>query len=455
MNALPAIEEDYVRHFLDSLGLGNRDAAKTYREVARHLLYFVHKRYGRMNLSRRALIAWMKERRRHCALHRVEERAQMADRFLNWLKTNRHISNNPLEELRREYGGRLAPIARALLSHEPRTALEELRPLPAFASTLGPLMRQHVDLMRSLGYRYDHEEGKLRRFDRFLQGRPDLAGKPLSQLIAAWRQAGTGLHHALEAHQCGRMLSKALARLDPTVAIMPSDPKLWRQMRASHRRPYIYTEEKVTQLLETARQLPSRLSPLRSLTAYTMLLLTYCAGLRIQEVANLNLRDVDLREGAIEIRNSKFFKSRRLPLPPGVINELRHYLEERVKAGAPVDPEDGLFWHTMRYKRYSKRGAQDLLVRVLRRSGIKAGAGRTGPRIHDLRHAMVCNRMLSWYRQGINPQSMLAHLSTFMGHTDIQYTLTYLTVTPELLQLASERFRQHVVHVLRSTERSS
>jgi integrase len=138
-----------------------------------------------------------------------------------------------------------------------------------------------------------------------------------------------------------------------------------------------------------------------------------------------------------------------------VLKELRHYLEERRKAGAPIDPNDGLFWHTMRWKRYSKHSAQDLLVKVLRRSGIKTGAGKTGPRIHDLRHAMVCNRMLSWYRQGINPQSQLAHLATFMGHTDIQCTLAYLTVGPELLQLASERFRQHVVHVLRNTERPS
>jgi integrase len=143
-----------------------------------------------------------------------------------------------------------------------------------------------------------------------------------------------------------------------------------------------------------------------------------------------------------------------LPLPPGVVNALRDYIEERRKAGAPIDPEAGLFWHTLRNKRYSKRAAQELLVAVLRRAGIKSGRGRTGPRVHDLRHAMVCNRMLGWYREGINPQSHLAHLSTFMGHTDIQYTLTYLTVTPELLQLASERFRRHAVHVLRNTEGS-
>ena len=452
MKALPLREEDYVRRFVDSLGLKDRDAAKTYRETTRHLLRFVHRRYGRMDLCRRALTAWMKERRRHCALHRVEERARMVDRFLDWMKIRRHISSNALEELRGQYGGRLAPIVRALLSQEPPAALEKLRPMPVFASALGPLMREHVNLMRSLGYRYEHAEGKLRRFDRFLQARPDLAGKPLPELTDAWRQAGNRLHNALEAQQCGQMLSKVQARHDPTAAIMPHDPQLWRQMRASHRRPYIYTEQEVVKLLETARGLPSGIYPLRPWSAYTMLLLTYCAGLRIQEVVNLNLGDVNLTDGTLEIRNSKFFRSRRLPLPPGVVNALRQYVEERRKVGASLDPDAGLFWHTLGSKRYAKRAAQELLVAVLRCAGIKSGRGKTGPRVHDLRHAMVCNRMLGWYRQGINPQSHLAHLATFMGHTDIQYTLTYLTVTPELMQLASERFRRHAVHVLHNTE---
>ncbi len=455
MKTLPAIEEEYVRRFLDSLCLGQRDAATSYREVVRNLLHFVRERSGHMDLSKKALLAWMKERRRNLALHRVEERARMADRFLDWMKTNGHIPRNPFHELRSQYGQHLAPIVRALLSDESLAALEKLRPLPVFASAMGPLMRDHVTLMRSLGYRYDAVEGRLRRFDRFLQGRPDLVDQPLPRLIDAWREADTGLQRAYETQQCGRILSKAQARLDPNAAIMSTDRQLWRRVRAAHRRPHIFSEEEVSKLLDTARNLPSRLSPLRTLTTYTMLLLTYCAGLRIQEVANLNLGDVDLKDGTIEIRNSKFFKSRRLPLPPGVVNALQNYVQERRKVGAPTASEEGLFWHTQRGKRYSKKAAQGLLVEVLRRSNMKPTRGRTGPRVHDLRHAMVCNRMLSWYRQGINPQSHLAHLSTFMGHTDIQYTLNYLTVTPELLQLASERFRQHAVHVLGNTERSS
>jgi integrase len=84
---------------------------------------------------------------------------------------------------------------------------------------------------------------------------------------------------------------------------------------------------------------------------------------------------------------------------------------------------------------------EKLLVRVLRRAGVKPAQGRAGPRIHDLRHAFVINRMLAWYREGINPQAHLPYLATYLGHKDINSTLVYLTVTQALLQQASERFR--------------
>jgi hypothetical protein len=82
-----------------------------------------------------------------------------------------------------------------------------------------------------------------------------------------------------------------------------------------------------------------------------------------------------------------------------------------------------------------------LLANVIRKAGLKPPTGRIGPRVHDLRHAFVVNRMLSWYREGINPQSRLPYLATYLGHKDVYSTLTYLTITPELLQEASKRFR--------------
>lgn len=80
-----------------------------------------------------------------------------------------------------------------------------------------------------------------------------------------------------------------------------------------------------------------------------------------------------------------------------------------------------------------------MLTDVLRRAGVKPPRGAVGPRIHDLRHTMVGHRMRDWYKSGINPQSMLPYLATYLGHKDIRSTLVYLNIRPELLQEAGER----------------
>ena len=216
------------------------------------------------------------------------------------------------------------------------------------------------------------------------------------------------------------------------------------------RRPYIYTEKEVAHLLDTALRLPCRLSALRSLTVYTMVLLAYCAGLRIQEVTNLNLGDVDRRTGTIDVRNSKFFKSRRLPLAPGVIKALRTTWRSVSKAGAPVNPEEGLFWHTIGTNDTRRKRREDSSLGVAS-LGNQVRAGKNGPRIHDLRHAMVSNRMLAWYDKGsiLNHSWRISRPSwdiRISNHTHLSDRDTRVTT------IASERFRQRAVHVLRNTE---
>jgi integrase len=184
-----------------------------------------------------------------------------------------------------------------------------------------------------------------------------------------------------------------------------------------------------------------------------MIVLAYCAGLRLGEFVRLTLDDVHLDVGEIAIRETKFFKSRTLPLTDSVMAALRDYLEARRRAGASQDGSSGLFWRGPdAAESYSYVMVEHLLVSVLRRAGLKPEKGRVGPRIHDLRHAFVVNRMLSWYREGVDPQARLPYLATYLGHKDINSTLVYLTVTQELLQQASERFRTFAAHTLRATE---
>jgi integrase len=359
------------------------------------------------------------------------------------------LANNPFAELRGRYGQRATrPVVKALLRPDFEAALEALRPLPRFGSILGPVMRDHVLLMQAMGYRYNNQEERLLRLDRFLQVRTDLSGQPLTVLIREWTNTGSTPQHVLECHLAGRTLSVALARLDPTVKTIPWDKRISQQARQLYRRPYIFSDQEFLRMLETALNLPSPLSPLRPRTVHMMLVLAYCAGLRLGEIVRLNVSDFDVDNGIIEIRLSKFFKSRRLPLSDSVVAALRSYLDVRNQAGAPTSPDAPLFWHMQVAGRYSRVRAGSLLTGVLRRAKLKPATGRGGPRVHDLRHAFVVNRMLTWYREGVNPQAHLPYLATYLGHRDINSTLVYLTITEELLQQASERFRRRGAQLL-------
>jgi len=353
MKALPIEDDRRVGLFLKSMRFRDRKSETVYRCVLRGFLRYIRgAKSDTTEVNKEVLRAWLHERSSHWETYVIVLRAQLVDRFLGWLSQHGHIRNNPFDHLRSQYGGRIAPIVRALLNADSAVALEKLRPLPAFASAWGERIREHVALMRSLGYRYTASEKILRRFDRFLQRRPDLIGQPLFRLIEAWQQAGEGAEHALAAQQCGRILSKAQRRHDPNAALVPVDRCLVRQVRAHHRRPYLYTPQQIATLLITARALPSPRSPLRPLCVYTMFVLGYCAGLRIGEIVRLTLGDIDLQDGIVEIRETKFYKSRKLSLAPSVVQTLRDYMEERRKADAPMTATAGLFWNQKTNKGY-------------------------------------------------------------------------------------------------------
>jgi integrase/recombinase XerD len=445
------VNAENIRRFLKTQRFRDQSTCKVYACVLRNFQHFILERSGGAPPSASVAQRWLEDRSLEWPLHMVCNRARLVDRFLEWMHICGAVPSNPFAELRRQYGHRTAPIVRALLSENVEAALQRLRPLARFGSFLGEMMKEHVAQMRSVGYRYDEKERMLLRFDRFLQHHPELAGAPLRKLVEAWSVSNPSPQHLCRAQETGRLLSKAMHRIDPTVAILPMGIEVRQRARQQERRPYIYTEDEIRAILCAAQSFPSPRATLRPLSLYTMVVLAYCAGLRLGEIVALTVADVHCNDDTIEIRDTKFFKSRRLPLPPGVMTALKHYLVARQESGAPARPASGLFWSQQGGCRYSYVTVSTLLVQVLRRAGLKPARGRVGPRIHDLRHSMVGNRMLTWYRDGINPQSHLPYLATFLGHKDIKSTLVYLNITPEVLQLANERFRQHGAEALHVT----
>ena len=131
----------------------------------------------------------------------------------------------------------------------------------------------------------------------------------------------------------GRVLAKSLCRVNPGILAVERDPMVIRDALRNRCAPYIFTMEEIERLLSAALRFPSPNAPLRPLTLYTMFVLAYCAGLRIGEIVRLRLGDIRTGEQSLDIRVTKFFKSRRLPLSASAMAVLLRYLEARRKAG--------------------------------------------------------------------------------------------------------------------------
>ncbi|OYU85999.1 MAG: integrase [Bradyrhizobiaceae bacterium PARB1] len=438
MSAWPDPDRTIVADFLQASQFRQR-SCRTYRCIL-HSFDDVARRH--QIVDRQMLEAWLNEMEKRWQLPSLLNQVCIVDRFLDYLVDMGLIANNPVAVLRSQHNVKQnKSIWRALASPNPDMALAGLhRPAP-FGSVLGDFMRDHVMLMRSRGYQYETQAHWLLRFDRFLQGHPELAGEQLETMLARWAVAKPTRNHAAECQKLGRILTKARYRLDPNIPPKRFNPRPEREVARQHRRPHIFSPTDIRRMLDVARTYPSPHAPLRPLSLYTMILLAYCAGLRRGELAWLDLGDVDLQSGTITVRETKFYKTRILPQSDSVMAELRAYLDARRRAGAPQDPQSGLFWHDHLDDRYTPIVISTMITKVMRRARLKPRSGRTGPRVHDLRHSMVVNRILEWYRAGIDPQDRLRFLSTYMGHRDINSTLVYITVTQDLLQEASERFR--------------
>jgi integrase/recombinase XerD len=206
--------------------------------------------------------------------------------------------------------------------------------------------------------------------------------------------------------------------------------------------PYIYSREEIRQLLDSALSLRDwkrshRHCPIRSKTIHAIILLLATSGLRISEALHLTLQDVDLEQGVLSIHQSKFRKSRLVPLSAGTADVLRQYHELRVAVASTGPDED--FFVSGRGKAYSISTVRSLFRDIAVEVGLREPKGR-GPSLHDLRSTFAVTRLLQWYRNGDNVMARLPLLSTYLGHARVSDTEVYLRITTALLEEANARF---------------
>src|SRR5271155_5797154 len=275
-----------IERFLRQRRIHHPQTPKTYRRVLGGFQDVVRRcERSSSRVIRRTLEVWLHERSAEWSPSTVLHRACIIDRFLDFLVREGSIASNPVAELRTKYlikGS--ATIVRALLASEPDRALKALRQLPHFGSVLGDLMRNHVALMRTRGYRYDTNTRMFLRFDRYLQRHPELANEPVPVMLERWAAARSTAFHAVDCELLGRALAKARRHLDPSVPVPRPNlhPQLpfargWyrrgngsgaarRRWSRDWRRPYIYRPEEVRALLDIARTYLSPRARLRPLT---------------------------------------------------------------------------------------------------------------------------------------------------------------------------------------------
>lgn len=205
--------------------------------------------------------------------------------------------------------------------------------------------------------------------------------------------------------------------------------------------PHIYSRDEVCRIMAAAHWVRSR-DPLRPVVFSTLVGFLYATGLRIGEAMKLTLADVDLKQRLILVRETKFKKTRYVPLAPSTADQLSVYVRKRRHAGFSQDATSP-FFVSATGRRYHAPTFTTTFLAIIRRLGLRGPPGQRGPRIHDFRHSFAVSRLLAWHRSGANLLAKLPTLSTYLGHTTVSGTEVYLHATAELLESVGRRFHDH------------
>ena len=299
---------------------------------------------------------------------------------------------------------------------------------------------QFLAFKRAMGMGYRRAEFVLASFVRFVREQYGDSPVSLEQVVTRWATRIEGRKAVTVANEFGvvRQLCLFRRRSDPR-AFVPDHAVA--PVKESVFVPYIFNREEVLALLDAATRHEGRNmwgAVLRSLT-----LVLYCTGMRLGEATRLRLDDVDLHRGVLTVQRSKG-RSRLLAIRDDLVAELRQYLRRRedilVASGASTSPalfvrRDG--------SALTVRAASNAFRGLLRDLELKPLRGRCGARPYEFRHAFAVHRLTAWAVEGVDVHAKLPWLSAYLGHQNVLGTEVYLKATPQLLQLASQRFEQH------------
>jgi len=300
-------------------------------------------------------------------------------------------------------------------------------------SALADAARDYLRLRNSLGHELAGYHRELPRLVAFLEAE-DLPSVTVAAALA-WAQ-GPGVDPATSIPPRRMTIARGFARYLAGIDARTEVPPLGLIAgRHRWRPPFIYSLRDIEALLAQARQL----TPMPAATHETLFGLLAAAGLRVGEAIRLDRADINWADGVLAIRESKFGKTRMVPVLDSTLDMLGRYARTRSRL-CPQAATASFFVSTAGTRLIYACVGQ-VFRRLRDRAGIGAGADRP-PRIHDLRHTFAVRTLLSWYQAGEDVEARLPVLSTYLGHRDPRSTYWYLSAAPELLALAASQLER-------------
>ncbi len=302
--------------------------------------------------------------------------------------------------------------------------------------SLRKAVENYLTMRRSLGFKLRDMGYNLRHFVSFME--QQRASIITTELALRWAQQPQDVHPAQWAARLSfvRSFARYWSATDPRTEIPPTGLLPYRTKRAT---PYIYSNDEIQQILKAARNLPPS-TGLRPWTYYSLFGLMAVTGMRISEVIRLDHANVDLKQGLLTVRLTKFSKSRLIPLHPSTVKKLKRYLHRRDELYPR--PLTARFFLSNQGTPLTDCMVRWTFVKLSRQIGLRKVGDSFGPRLHDLRHRFAVTTLLHWYRTGLDVEQRLPVLSTYLGHAHVTDTYWYLSAIPELLALTKDRLEK-------------
>jgi integrase len=294
-------------------------------------------------------------------------------------------------------------------------------------------VQEYLEFKRSCGYQLEAPGKELMLFARYaaLVGHK---GPLTTELVVRWAKLPQDAdpRYWASRYDIVRRFAEYRFLFDPATEIPPKGLLGPSKRRLS---PHIYSDGEMVVLLQAASQLAPTdgLHPRTYVTLFGLLIST---GLRISEALNLSRQDADLETGVLTIKETKFRKSRLVPVHPSTLQALRRY--SKFRDSYLSSAKSKMFFLAEKGTPLNYRGVLYVFLKLRRKLGWQEADNK--PRIHDFRHTFAVRRLLKWYEEGANLDQKILALSTYLGHAQVTDTYWYLSAVPELLAVVSKKF---------------